>query len=422
MNRYAIRLAALTSLLASGQGRADVIYSGLQNITIPTTYNGVYIDVDGIGGWDLNPFMGGVYLYNSSSFQLARSGIGSLDTALNLTPGSTIGSGLNFATGSGGSLDHLGTQFTASQEGYLGFRLNSAHYGSMRVVFTNNDVNAVIKDWAYDTSGASVQVGAIKQVGQDDILSSGFTLAASSALIDSGGATNLVKNGSGTNILKSNSTYTGTTSVNAGTLEIATGGSTHASSAVTISNSGSALVVNGTVNGTLLANTSTTLSGSGTVNGAATVNGNLNAGNGGAGLLTFGSSLAMANTTASTMEINGITVGINYDAIDAAGGLTYDGALTLAIGATFGNGTYTFDLFDFGSQTGSFDTLALSGTYGNVALTNNLGVWSTTTNSGNETWTFTQSTGNLSLVVIPEPNVAALLGGLGALMLLRRRR
>jgi fibronectin-binding autotransporter adhesin len=420
MKGYTIRLAALTSLLASGQGVADVIYSGLQNITIPTTYNGVYIDVDGIGGWDLNPFMGGAYLYNSAAFQPARSGTGVLDTVLNFTPGSTIGSGLNFATFSGGSLSHLGTQFTAGAEGYLGFKLNG-NYGSMRVIFTNNDINAVIKDWAYDTSGASVQVGAIKQVNQDIILSSGFTLAASSALIDSGGTTNLVKNGSGTNILKSVSTYTGTTTVNDGTLEVAFGGSTSASSAVTVSNAGSALLVNGTVNGTLVANASTTLSGSGRVNGAATVNGNLTPGSSGDRLLNFGSSLTLANTTVTTMDINGADLGINHDAIEATGALTYDGALALAIGTVFGAGTYNFDLFDSGSQIGSFDSVTLSGLYSGT-LTNNLGIWSTTTNLGNETWTFNQSTGDLSLTVIPEPNVAALLGGLGTLLLLRRRR
>ncbi len=34
-------------------------------------------------------------------------------------------------------------------------------------------------------------------------------------------------------------------------------------------------------------------------------------------------------------------------------------------------------------------------------------------NSGSNTWQFTESTGLLGLTVIPEPNVAALLGGLG---------
>ena len=132
-------------------------------------------------------------------------------------------------------------------------------------------------------------------------------------------------------------------------MEIALGGSTHASSAFTASTSGTALVVNGTINGTLAANSSTTISGSGTVVGAATVSGNLNPGNR-PGELNFSSSLAMANSTVTTMEINGTTLGLNYDNIDVGTDLTYDGALTLALGTTFGSSA-VFDLFEFGSQT-----------------------------------------------------------------------
>jgi len=95
MKSLACNLSALTLLLASGHGLADVIYSGYQNTTIPTTYAGIYIDVDGglanstapFTGWDINPFMGGVYLYNSAAFQPARDGTGGMDTVVNFTAG-----------------------------------------------------------------------------------------------------------------------------------------------------------------------------------------------------------------------------------------------------------------------------------------------------------------------------------------------
>jgi fibronectin-binding autotransporter adhesin len=242
-----------------------------------------------------------------------------------------------------------------------------------------------------------------------------------SGVIGNGAAgMSLTKTGAGTQILSGANTYTGATNVNAGTLEIGLGGSTHASSGVSVSNSGSALVVNGTVNGTLNANVSTTVSGSGTVVGAATIFGNLTPGNS-AGLLNFGSDLTMASTTSTTMEIAGMTIGVGYDSIAAAGALTYDGILTLAIGATFGSDA-VFNLFDFGSQSGSFESVALTGNYTGTLVNNGFGVWSTSTNSGAETWSFSQSTGDLSLTVIPEPNVAALIGALGTLLLLRRRR
>jgi hypothetical protein len=47
------------------------------------------------------------------------------------------------------------------------------------------------------------------------------------------------------------------------------------------------------------------------------------------------------------------------------------------------------------------------------------GVWNLT--SGDNNWQFTESTGVLGLTIVPEPH-AALLGGVGLLMLLGRRR
>ena len=412
--------AAIVVLTMTLPAAADVIYSNYLNTTIPLDFDGVTINV---GSGSLNPFFGGVGVANNVDLQPFRDGTGGLDTILNFSFGDTLnGSTTTLASpgGFGGSIDHVGSTFTAGTEGYVGFKLNGSNYGWMRVVFTNNTGGAVVKDWAYENSGAAISVGGIRRVGSDVVLSSGFTVG--SVINDSGGTTNLLKDSSGsTTTLAAVNTYTGTTSVTAGTLAIASGGSTHASSAVTVSNAGSALVVNGTVHGTLLANASTTLSGTGTVNGAATVNGNLTPGNSGVGLLSFGSSLAMASSTATTLEINGTGLS-NHDSIDINGALTYEGALELAIGATFGNGSYTFDLFDITSQSGSFDSMTLTGLYSASLVDNGFGVWGATTNSGNATWTFTQSTGDLSLVVIPEPNVAALIGGFGMLCLLRRRR
>jgi hypothetical protein len=65
-----------------------------------------------------------------------------------------------------------------------------------------------------------------------------------------------------------------------------------------------------------------------------------------------------------------------------------------------------------GSAGGDIATLSISGLYGNVSHGRD---------SGNETWSFSQVTGDLSLTVVPEPR-AAPLAGLGLLVLLRQRR
>ncbi|OYV04926.1 MAG: hypothetical protein CFE26_14285, partial [Verrucomicrobiales bacterium VVV1] len=260
---------------------ADVVYSNLQNIAIPTNFSGVYLNVETgswntninspQAGWDVNPFFGGSVMWNSPTFQPVRTGTGEMDAVVNVAAGSTVGSGSTYSTfvqGPGGenpggpgygiSETHMGAgvgQFVSGTEGYLGFRLNGTDYGYMRVVLTNNSGGAVIKDWAYDTSGASVVVGGIRQVGQDVILSSGFTLA--SAVINSGGATNLVKNGSGTNTLSATSTFTGSTTVNDGKLLI--NGSLANTSGVTV-NDGATLGGNGSIAGPVTLNSGATIS------------------------------------------------------------------------------------------------------------------------------------------------------------------
>lgn len=95
--------------------------------------------------------------------------------------------------------------------------------------------------------------------------------------------------------------------------------------------------------------------------------------------------------------------------------------MTLDIGVIFGAGTYSWNLFDMASETGTFATISLGDQYFGSLLDADLnGIWDLT--SGDNTWQFTESTGVLDLAVIPEPSAAALLGGMGILALLRRRR
>ena len=289
-------------------------------------------------------------------------------------------------------------------------------------------------------SGTGISgTGAIRSVSGTNpfgttLSTGGITLAAASSIGVDAGQLNiglaigdgvndfsLTKVGAGTLALSNTNTYSGATLVNSGTLQIDTGGSTAAASAATVSGSG-ALIVNGTVNGTLTANASTTISGSGTVAGAATVSGNLNPGSH-LGVLSFSSSLALASTSTTTLQIaaTGMVRGMDYDGINIGSTLGLNGDLLLDFGTTFAAGNHTFNLFDlFTGISGDFATVKLARLYTGT-LTNSSGIWSTTTNSGNETWSFAQSTGDLSLTVIPEPR-AALLGAVGLLALLRRRR
>jgi len=452
-------LAAITLALPAS---ADVIYSNFQNIAIPATYDGVYLNVENgawntdmfnpVAGWDINPYFGGQVLFNSPSFQPVRSGTGNMAAVLNLSEGSTVGGSSVFSTfvqgpsgenpggpGYGGSETHLGNaagQFTDGGEGYIGFRLNGTNYGSMRVVLTNNTGGAVIKDWAYDTSGAPVVVGAIKQVGQDVIISSAFTLG--SAVINSGGSTNLVKNSSGTNSLTATSAFTGTTTISVGTLAVDGSGSINTSSGVTVSggtfryNSSVALAApvtfaSGTIGGTNLNGSLSgleigagqTLSPGATAGpGAAATTSQIWAGGGiyqfeindaagnagsatGWDLVSASGSLSVSAASGSPFIIDVTTLGFNGDAANFDDMTSYNWLI-----ADFGS-----TITDFAANAFSIDTNDFSNTFsGNFGVARGEGIF-----GGDDSQIY------LTYTAVPEPR-AALLAALGVIALLRRRR
>jgi autotransporter-associated beta strand protein len=218
------------------------------------------------------------------------------------------------------------------------------------------------------------------------------------------GAGGLAKAGSGTVTLTGNNTYTGATTVSEGKL-----------------------VINGNISTSTLTtvDVGATIGGTGTV-GATIINGTLAVGNS-PGQMDFTNTLSLNGST--VMEIDGtagagVTGGhdfVNLTGGGAAGVLSYGGTMTIDIGAIFTAGGYSWSLFDMASETGTFASITLADQYSGTLLDVDLdGVWDLT--SGSDTWQFTEATGNLSLTVIPEPNVAILSGGLGVLALLRRRR
>lgn len=210
------------------------------------------------------------------------------------------------------------------------------------------------------------------------------------------------KTGVGTWILAGANTYTGNTTIKAGTLLI-----TGDMSAAT---------------GQVIVETAGTLGGNGIVGGATTVSGNLAPGNS-PGVLSFNSTLTLSPTATTTFEIDGTTRGSQYDGIDVLNSalLTYGGDLILDFGTPLGAGTFTFDLFSFGgSYSGNFASVTITGEY-SLAMTYLEGVW--TAALEDSVFTFTPTTGDLVVEVVPEPATWMLLAlSLAMVVIFSRRR
>lgn len=373
-----------------------------------TVTNSGALQLERVGILNLNS--GAVWTQSGNLTVTARGGASS---TLNVNAGSELtysGSNtvkINSAGGSSGigSLNIDGTGRFTTGTGFENLTTLTTGSGVSRVRLTNGgtlrlsaDVTNLTTQTRFDLSTGG---GVIDTNGFSTTLSGVTTVGSSSTAAGITGAGGLTKNGSGTLTLTGDNTYTGTTAVSAGTLVI--NGNISTSSLTTVAAAG-------------------TLGGSGTV-GKTVINGTLAIGNS-PGTMTFTDTLTLAGTT--VMEIDGtsgagVTGGhdfANLTGLGAAGELTYGGALTLDIGTLFGLGIHSWDLFDFSSETGSFSSVNLADQYFG-SLVNTAGVWDLT--SGNDTWQFTESTGVLTLNVVPEPS-AALLGGLGMLVLLRRRR
>jgi autotransporter-associated beta strand protein len=428
--------SALAAISLALPASAEVIYSNLQNIAIPATYDGLYLNVENgtwntdmfspVSGWDINPYFGGSVLFNSPTFQPVRSGNGNMDAVLNLSLGTSVSGSSVFSTfvqppggenpggpGYGGSDTHLGGgvgRFTAGAEGYLGFRLNGTNYGWMRVVLTNNTGGALIKDWAYDNSGGTINTGNVLQNGSTVTLNSAFgSFTLGSQLT---GSNNVIKTGGNTATLTGVNNYSGTTTVSAGTLSLASGASLSNTTAVSVG-------------------TGATLAGVGTIGGSTTIEG-LHSPGGSPGVQTFESGLSYATGATLHWELDANSLGLrgsDFDGIDVNGGnlsiadgvtsnLVFNGSgSTVKWTDTFWDTSRSWLVYDNANTaslaSGSiFDTINVSLDSDGSTLAGSRGAFS---------WGISGNDVRLVYTAVPEPR-AALLGGLGLLMLLRRRR
>ena len=212
------------------------------------------------------------------------------------------------------------------------------------------------------------------------------------------GSGQLIKAGAGTLTLSGTNTYNGATNINAGKLVV--NGNISTSSITTVKNTG-------------------TLGGSGTVGALIAMSGGTVAPGNSPGILSAGNTDLQPGSTLA-LELGGTSAGVEYDRLNVTGTTTLAGVLNLAITGTYANNDLLFLLVNDGGD-------AISGAFSNYAEGANFTLggqaWTLTylaNNTGLNTGSFTGGN-DVALMAVPEPG-AALLGGLGLLCLLRRRR
>ncbi len=352
---------------------------------------------------------GNVTLSTTAGDQFVLQGAGNIDVTGQITGASRVTSsatGAGIRTLSNASNDYAGD--TGVNGGFLQAGVTNAlpygtgkgnlvlNGGSSAVGVFNLNGYDVATNGLAGTSGTFVGNVVNNANGTTKTLTIGYNDATASfagILADNNnsgtGVLAISKTGTGVQTLTGTSTYTGATNVTAGTLVINGNIST---STTTVQNGG-------------------TLAGSGTTGSVTINNGGTLAPGTSPGTLTISGDLGLNDSSILAFEFDPFDTTIGGGVNDLVSGIsnfTLDGLLNVtATSGSFG-----------GVTSGSWRLFNYSGTLTNNILTLN----SMPTLASGYSWSLdTATAGQVNLSVIPEPR-AALLGGLGVLALLRRRR
>ncbi len=176
-----IAAAAGAGLMLASQAQAIVVYSGVVNLAIPVTTNGLYLNVvtgannlpastggGTVPGWDINLYStNGLGFFNPATPAGGAYVVSSGTTVANLAAGTTIGGA---STYSSGGTTNLAQWNLNSSNNIFGFRFigedNLLHYGWGRFSLgaTATTAGRTLIEYAYeDAANTAILAGAVPE-------------------------------------------------------------------------------------------------------------------------------------------------------------------------------------------------------------------------------------------------------------------